>query len=259
MARPLVEAWVIGWSENTEEYAASVEKLCNVPTRVLRLYNHETVALNRALNLCQSPYCWQLFSDDTIIYPETPHIMAEWMQSHPKVAVMCPNREGEPRYTPYREPYRKYLADNTAMLVRVLSGLRFDESFEFTGWSDLDFGLQAEWFGYEVHVETRVSMVKAHTAYGSWSSYRRAVGARNRLLLEAKWYWIGRAHWQGLTHYNESQANIGQHIPTIYELCCWSNDELDAFCNSVDHEHPIIRLQNGHNPGNREWAWPISR
>lgn len=252
--RYLVEAFVQTWREDADVYAEQVSRLCGVPVRILHMYDHESKVINQALEQCEALYCWILSGGrEEIVYPQTAQIMAEWMEGHPKIAVMLPNREGE---RPHGQPYRKYLADSTAMMVRVAAGLRWDNELEFSGWGDLDFGLEVEYRGYEVWVETRISVIKDATNYGRWSSYRKAVGARNRLLLEAKWYWVGRAMWSGLTFYNETQARPGQHIPTIYELCCWSNDELDAFCDSVDHEHPIIRLQDGDNPGNRDWQWP---
>lgn len=253
----MVDAFVLSWSDDAYEYAEAVRALCHVPTTVFRMYSHEVAVLNYVLANCRAPYCW-LLTDEKIVYPETPHLMAEWMDAHKEVAVMVPNREGEPPGTPCKTPYRKYLADNTAMMVRTEAGLRFDREYPFTGWSDLDFGLEAEYQGYEVHVETRASVVKGMTPYGAWSSYRRAVNARSRLLLEAKWYWIGRRDWRGIDTYNQ-HCEPGRRIPTVYEMFCWSNEELDAFCGSVNHEHPQIQKGIDGRAGNEDWKWPITR
>lgn len=256
----LVEGWVLSWADDAEAYAGRIEKLCRIKCSVLKMYADETSVLNTALSMCASPYCW-LLTNEQVTYPETPHVMVEWMQGHDDVGVMCPNREGEPPGTPRALPYRKYLADNTAIMVRRSVGARFDDDFKFTGWSDLDYGLEVEWRGYAVQIETRVSVIKGMTPYGSWSSYRRAINAANRLLLEAKWYWVGRKAWRSHAYYNRYQAHILNlpRIPTIYELCCLSNDELDAFCDSVNHEHPQIQKGIDGRAGNEDWKWPNTR
>jgi len=253
-----VEAWV--QSQDEEEatrFSEFVQDFCGVPAHPICDLDHESNVLNKAIALCKTDFIWLLTPDVELLFPETPRIMADWLKEHPEVGVLCPNREGEAPYTGGRWPYNKYLADNTAILYRRSVGARFDPDFIFAGWSDLDFGEEVKWRGYKVQVETRVSVRKKFTAYGSWSSFRSAVNARNRLVLEAKWYWVGRDRWHGVQHYNQDCRVLpDRRIPGMFELSWWSEDRLNAFTKSVDHEHPQIRLRGGDDPGNLNWRLP---
>jgi hypothetical protein len=251
-----VEAWVISWNEKeAQEYAEHIENFCDVPIAILSERNHETILLNIAILACRADYIWFLKPDIDLIFPDTVFLMAKWMDEHPDVGVLCPNREGEPHYVGGRWPFDKYLADNTAILYRKSVGARFDPEFFFTGWSDLDFGEEVRYRGFRVQVDPRTSVLKHPTPYGSWSSFRRAYNARNRLLLEAKWWWVGRENWQGIDHYNK-KAPPEVRIPTMFELAWWSEDRLNAFADSVNHEHPQILLDAGMGAGNEKWRIP---
>jgi len=253
----MIEAWI--QSQNEEEarqFARHVQESCDVEAHIMCDLGHEPVVLNRIIDLCQSEFVWFLTPDVELIYPETPHIMAEWMKDHPTVGVLCPNREGEAPYTGGRWPFDKYLADNTAILYRKSVGAYFDPDFIFAGWNDLDFGNEVEYRGFTVQVDPRISVKKIFTAYGSWSSFRNAYNARNRLVLEAKWYWVGRDKWQGVDAYNRNCA-LEERIPGMFELSWWAEERLNAFTASVDHEHPQIRLTGGDDPGNLKWQMPV--
>ena len=252
----MLEAWV--QSQNKQqaiEYAQHIRDFCAVPAYPITDLDHETVVLNKAIDSCQEEFLWFLTPDVDLIYPDTPVLMAEWMKAHPQVGVVCPNREGEQPYTGGRWPFNKYLADNTAILYRMSVGARFDNDFIFAGWNDLDFGLEVEWRGYSVQVDPRISVNKHFTTYGSWSSFRSAVNARNRLVLEAKWYWNRRDNWQGVDAYNAT-APEDRRIPHMCELSWWSEERLNALTASVNHEHPQIMLTGGDDPGNRGWRMP---
>jgi len=252
----MIEAWVQSQDrEEAEEFARHVESFCNVQTYVMCDLDHEPNVLNQCIDYCQSEFLWFLTPDVELIYPDTPRLMADWMKDHPTVGVLCPNREGEPPYTGGRWPFCKYLADNTAILYRTCVGARFDPEFIFAGWNDLDFGNEVVWRGYKVQVDPRISVKKRFTPYGEWSGFRRAVNARNRLVLEAKWYWGFRDKWQGVEHYNE-KCPPEKRIPSMFELSWWSEERLNALTESVDHEHPQIRLRGGDDPGNLEWRLP---
>lgn len=252
----MIEAWVQSQNEKeARDYADYVQDFCGVPSHPICDLGHESDVLNKAINLCQSDYVWFLTPDVELLYPETPMQAQEWMKCHPTVGVICPNREGEPRYVGGRWPYDKYLADNTAIIYCKEVGAYFDPDFMFAGWNDLDFGYEVEYRGFKVQVDPRTSVRKSFTAYGSWSSFRRAYNARNRLVLEAKWYWVGRDRWQGVEAYNET-ASRERRIPGLFELNWWSEERLEALTVSVNHEHPQIMLRGGNDPGNLDWRLP---
>lgn len=245
-------ACVIDWNEKRgAESITKIQELCDCPGFVISEYNHETVLLNKAIERCQNDYLWFLTSDLEIMYPETPHLMVEWMEAHPEVGAMIPNREGE-RHVGGFSPYKKYLEDGTALMYRMSVGSSYDEEFVFTGWSDLDFGGAIEQAGYEIWVDPRTCVNKHPTPYGSWTSFRGAYNARNRILLEAKWCWAGPDKWQGVNDWNEN--NPTRRIPTIYELAFWDEQTLTRFAESVCMEHPQILFKDGQGTGNEGWT-----
>lgn len=247
-----VVAVMADWDNGAEEYAEKLTKFCGVETLVVPGYDHEPVVLNRAIEQADGDYVWFTDVDDTIIYPDTAHVLATFLDRYPQVGVACPHREGEPRGT--NQPYVWYLEDNTCTMYRKSVGARFDPDFFFTGWNDLDFGEEVKHLGFQVVKYGLISVQKSHTAYGSWSKFRSAYNARNRLLLEAKWYWVGIDKWVDVDYYNKEQAKAGQQIPTMFELAWWSEEKLDKFAASVDMEHPQIYQMDGKGPGNENWS-----
>lgn len=248
------QACVIDWNEKRgAEHLTKIQLMCDCPGFVISEYNHETVLLNKALDRCQSDYLWFLTSDLEIMYPETPHLMVEWMENHPEIGAMIPNREGE-RHVGGFSPYKKYLEDGTALMLKMSVGARYDEEFLFTGWSDIDLGGTIERLGYEVWVDPRTCVLKHPTPYGSWSAFRSAYNARNRLLLEAKWYWSQSVGgWGGIEDWNASFPS--RRIPTIYELAFWDEQRLMRFATSVNMEHSQILIKDGQDSGNTDWRW----
>lgn len=212
--------------------------------------DHETKILNHALDLCELDYAY-FVTDEEIIYPETVRWMAEWLDEHPDVGLIRPNIEGEPRNFGGYEPYDKYLSDGTSIIIRKSTGVRFDEEFLFTGWSDLDIGEEMMHQGFKVQVDPRTSVLKQPTHYANFSTFRKGYNARNRLLLEAKWYWCGRDDWQGVDEWNKQNPIMA--IPTIFELAWWSDQRLEDFAESVNMEHPQILIKDGQDSGNTDW------
>lgn len=253
---PTFTACVIDWDANRgRDFAFDIETKCGCPVIIISDYNHETVLLNRAIDICEHKfeYLWFLTSDLEIMYPETPHLMIDYMQRNPEVGAMMPNREGE-RYVGGHGPYKKYLEDGTALMYRMSVGARYDEELLFTGWSDLDFGGEIEKAGYEIWVDPRTCVNKHPTPYGSWSAFRIAYNARNRLILEAKWYWCGRGKWAGVESWNVN--NPERRIPTVFELAFWDEQRLERFAKSVNMEHPQILIKDGQDSGNINWRCP---
>lgn len=249
--KPLIFHWN---NQIALDYVDYIKQECDLDALVISMIDHETRVLNYGLDQCEGyDYAWLLTPDLIISYPETPYQMAEWLDEHPDVAVLIPNREGEPRNFGGFEPYDKYLADGTAMIFRLSIGIRFDEEFIFTGWSDLDFGNEVEYQGYKVQVDPRTSVIKRATPYGSWSSFRAAYNARNRLLLEAKWHWAGRDGWRGVENWNEQ--NPERKIPSMFELAWYSETRLDKFAEGVNMEHPQILIKDGQDSGNVDWEF----
>ncbi|MBD3260192.1 MAG: hypothetical protein GF334_00680 [Candidatus Altiarchaeales archaeon] len=247
-----IQGVVPDWNNGAKEYAAKISDFCDIDVFTVPGFDHEPNVLNKAIDQCEADYLWFLHVDDEILYPETAHELAEFLDANPTVGVTCPNREGEPRG--FRQPFKWYLADNTCVMYRKSVGVQFDSDFVFTGWNDLDFGESVINAGYDVAIYGLLSVLKHPTPYGSWSSFRNAYNARNRLLLEAKWWWIGIDFWQGVDYYNQHQATKTTKIPTMFELAWWSEDKLTKFAESVDMEHPQIYIRNDQQPGNADWS-----
>jgi hypothetical protein len=258
----MLKAAIISWdAEKARQF--NIDLIVRFPvlqgnTLTVSGFDHEVKLLNYAIEYLadSADYIWFLTPDLEFIYEDTVDTMVAWMDKHPDVGVLCPNREGEPRFFAGRIPYDKYLQDNTAIVYRTSVGARFDPEFIFTGWNDLDFGEEVMHRGYKVQIEPRVSVRKHPTKYGSWSAFRRAYNARNRLLLEAKWYWVGRGDWAGVDAYNR-RCKPDCRIPTMFELAWWPEDVLNRFADSVNHEQPRILLKDGQGTGNENWRFTI--
>jgi hypothetical protein len=223
-------------------------------------YEYEAKVINEAIETCKfyggstAKYMWYVEPDvDVSRFPDTPGVMASYLDNNPSTALIRPNREGE---DPISRVYKKYLDDGTAWMFRLSSPVRWDPDFIYTGWGDLDFSNAIE---HEHELPTLYelrSVVKRFTSYGSWSTYRNAYGARNRLLLEAKWYWVGIEDWMGVDHYNAEIAAHHERIPGAIELAGWSEEMHNQFVASVDLEHPQIRIPQKGHPGNVGWHIP---
>jgi DNA-binding Lrp family transcriptional regulator len=250
----LVQAAIFHWDvERARKYAKYVQEATGVDTFLVTDKNHETILLNQAIDMCDAPYLWFLTPDVALPYLDILDRLLQVMKEFPQVGVVLPNRQNDVGVGG-NIPYKKYLADGTAMLYRVECGMWFDEEFIFTGWNDLDFGLMLEANDYEVWVDPRTAVHKQETSYGSWSSHRRAYNAANRLHLEAKWYWH-EGEWPGLKIYNEFCPK-DKRIPTAFDLAWWSEERLNAFADSVkEMEHPQILIKDGGHSGNIDWEF----
>jgi len=249
-----IQAFCPYWGDQkTVEFINKIEKMCQVEVKAGNGFDHEPVILNKMIDRCEAKYLWFLDIDDIIIYPETPYLLADYLDANPSVGVVMPDVSSEKPN--WRQPENWYLRDGTCMMYRMECGAKFDTDFVFTGWNDLDFGEEVIWRGYEVHLPHNVSVNKGATSYGSWSNFRQAYNARNRLLLEAKWYWVGRGNWLGIDAYNIACDPL-KRIPTMFELAWWSEEYLLKFAHSVNMEHPYILLKDGQGTGNETWRLP---
>lgn len=248
--RGTVQAFVPYWGDNAPDFAEYVQELCDIPVGIVRGFNHEPKVLNEMIRYCDTDYLWFIHPDDQILDSRTPYTLAEYLDDNPQVGAVLPDVSGEQPY--WRKPESWYLKDNTCTMYRMSVGAKFDEDFIFTGWNDIDFGEEIIRRGFEVHLPHNVSVLKNNTSYGSWSSFRSAYNARNRLLLEAKWYWVGIERWGGVAVYNTVCADDRQ-IPTMFELGWWAEERLNSFADSVMMEHPQILLKDGQGTGNENW------
>ena len=248
-----IQAFVPYWGDDATDFAEYIQDFCDISVGIVRGFDHETSVLNQMIYYCDTDYLWFIHPDDKIIDRNTPHVLAEYLDDNPKVGAVLPDVSGEQPY--WRKPESWYLKDNTCTMYRMSVGAKFDKDFIFTGWNDLDFGEEIIWNSYEVHLPHNTSVLKGNTQYGSWSSFRSAYNARNRLLLEAKWYWVGRGKWDNVDVYNVT-CDKDRCIPTMFELAWWSEETLNRFANSVNMEHPQILLKDGQGTGNENWRLP---
>lgn len=233
---PDIEIWVLGWDKKAVvRQCQQAAQLIGDDKRVFWLcrHDHEAAVQNEALDRCRAKYWHMLHTDVQIPHTEYLRVMYEYMEEHPKVGLIRPNREGEAAQM-HLSPYPKYW-DGIAPLYRMEVGAWFDEEFIFTSYQDLDFGYEVEYRGYEVLVDPRVSVNHPRTAYASKPSFYFAYCARNHLLLDVKWQRVGRAGWKGVEWYNEQVWEAGR-IPTMFELASYSQDELKLFTDSVESE-----------------------
>ena len=122
-----IQLAVPDWDNGATEYAKKIALFCGLQhILVVRGFDHEPIVLNKMIDQCTTDYLW-ILTDDQIINPKTPYLLAEYLDRNPEVGVVVPDREEEPP----RTPEQWYLADNTAIMYRVSVGARFDEEFFF--------------------------------------------------------------------------------------------------------------------------------
>lgn len=266
-----VQAAILHWDKNqAKAYAQYIQHDFRIETFLITGKDHETILCNQAIDQCKAEFLWFLTPDIKLPHPGVLDSILDVMTIKPEIGVVLPNRQNDIGVGG-KEPYKKVLENGTAQLYRMSVGARFDKEFIFTGWNDLDFGNEVERRGYEVWVDPRTA-VEHFTAYGSWSAFRNAYDARNRLLLEAKWYWpeawagsltdgqhwpqveMQERNWRGLETYNQTCAP-NRRIPTIFELAWWSTEKLQAFVASVEMEHPYILVAHNGLSGNTDWTF----
>jgi len=248
-----IEIWVLGWDKAAAvKQCERAAKLVGDDRRVhwLCRYDHEPAVQNYALEHCHSKYWHFLHTDVQIPHPHYLEEMYEYMEAHPGVGLIRPNREGE-RCNMAAHPHRKYW-DGIAPLYRMSVGARFDEDFIFTQSQDLDFGYEVDYLGYQVLVDPRVSVNHSWTAYGAKPPFYFGYAARNHLLLDVKWRKVGRKDWKGLEWYN-GQVSLGERIPTMFELAGYSREQLQMFSDSVETEMWEFKKDTG----NLTWQNPV--
>jgi hypothetical protein len=246
-----VVAAVFGWGD-CSQYVEFVKDRFHIDAIHVQKLDHEPRVLNHALSTISCRYIWILTPDVELYDPRTLNSLKEVLDGDDEIGVVAPNRERDPLVGGHT-PYEKYLQDGTAILYRRSIGVLYDEEFIFTGWNDVDFGESIQAAGYKCYVDPRVAVAKTPTPYGSWTSFRGGYNARNRLLLEAKWWWVN--DWRGTKWFNETYP--AQRIPTQFELAWWDEQRLTRFAESVNMEHPQILIKDGQNSGNVGWSWEV--
>lgn len=248
-----VEVWVLGWDR--EAALAQCERAAKLAGGARRIrwlcrYDHEPAVQNYALEHCHAKYWHMLHPDVQIPHIDYLKVMYDYMEAHPDVGLIRPNREGEPRNMA-AHPHPKYW-DGIAPLYRIDAGARFDENFIFTQYQDLDFGYEVEYCGYQVLVDPRVSVNHPWSAYGEKSAFYYAYASRNHLLLDIKWRKVGRSNWKGARWYN-AQVSFAERIPTMFELAGLSAGQLQAFSDSIETELWEFKKDTG----NLTWQNPV--
>lgn len=256
--------WVLGWNETGNDGLAerlrawgkvpNVFTYCNYGGGEPENYNH----CIRESERMGFQYIMALDSDVEIIHTETIPAMYEWINTHEKAGSIRPWRKGEPAQSQHYPPEVKYVEDSTAMLWRIGIGVYMDEEFAYTGWCDLDLGLQLEQSGYQNYNDRRYPVM--HNMDGSNSHSRssvlQAIKKRNKLLLDFKWYKVGIKNWRGVDSYNRS-VPIDERIPTVNQIVAMSNESQELFQQSVSPEHAQIWHKDGRVNPNLSWRNPL--
>jgi len=162
--------------------------------------------------------------------------------------ISC-NREGE-KPNP-RGAVVDWYNDSPAPIFRKVKGVRFDTDFIFTGWQDVDIGLQYEAHGYRVVRDRRTSINHEFADFGAKTTFYHVWNHRNKLLMDIKWH-IGHNDWKGVDAYNKTQPDE-KKIPTLYDLAGFSEQQSKLFCESIETE--MTRFIHGDNP-NHSWRRP---
>lgn len=196
-------------------------------------------------------------SDVSFLHRETIPKMYEWMEKTPNAGSIRPWRKGE-RPEPYVLPEEKYIDDSTATMFRLGIGAYMDEEFVYTGWADLDLGVEIESLGYKNYNDRRYPV--SHNMDGSnrhsQSSIIQAIKKANKLRLDFKRYKVGINNWKGTKAYNDS-VSPEERIPTMNQLVYYSDEDQKLFQESVSPEHHQIWVKDGHINPNLTWKNPV--
>jgi hypothetical protein len=254
--------WVTGWGNN-EAFAERLKKEHELP-RVFTYQNFgagEAENYNRMIESSERlGFRFILVTDTDVEFPhqETIPKMYEWLRDNDKAGSIRPWRNGEPAQSAHYPPDKKYVEDGTAMMWRLRTGMYYDEEFLFTGWLDLDAGNELEHLGYTNYSDRRWPVLHDRAGSNSHvhSSFLNAAKKRNKLILDFKWYLVGRDRWEGADRYNAS-VSVERRIPTINQLAAYSNVQQDIFGQSISPEHHQIWVKDGHENPNLVWMNPL--
>ena len=249
-----VEAGVYSWDERANEVMArTLRERCGIE-KVATLYMkaHEPQVLNAMLDRATADYVLIMHAGIEIMHDNFAQVMYDFMEETPDAGIISPNREGEPRQggVPGHWWY-----DGTAGLFRRCD-IRFDTDFVFSQWADLDVGLEYQHQGFTVWRDPRISVRYDFRPFGSRSAFYHSYAARNKLLLDTKWYGVGREEWRGVDVYNAGVPPEGQ-IPSIFDLAWYGEEELKVFADSVELELHWILTGAGRENSNLAWKNPV--
>lgn len=254
--------WVTGWGDN-ESLAERLRTWGKIP-HVITYQNFgagESTNYNHMIHLSESQgYRFILVTDTDVnfLHDQTIPKMYEWLRDNNEAGSIRPWRNGEPAQSAHYPPEKKYVEDGTAMMWRLKTGMYYDEEFLFTGWSDLDAGNELEYRGYANYNDRRYPVLHDRAGSNShvYSSFLNAAKKRNKLILDFKWHLVGRERWAGVECYNSS-ASLEKRIPTINQLASYSNEQQEAFGQSVSPEHHQIWVKDHHDNPNLVWMNPV--
>lgn len=252
--------WVIGWGDNdplAEKFRAwgvpHVFTFCDRYHGESENYNHcfrESERLGFQFILITD-------SDVDFRHQQTIPEMYKSIVDHSDWGSIRPWRQGE-NPVPYYPIEQKYMEDGTAAIWRLNTGAYCDEEFLFTGWMDYDLGNEMQYRGYKNMNDRRYPVF--HNMRGSNSHSKspilQAAKKRNKLILDVKWWVVGRENWRGVEAYNQS-VPVEKRIPTFPEMLYWSPEECETFQQSVSVEHHDIWLKDGHENPNFVWLNPL--
>jgi hypothetical protein len=256
--------WVMGWNKVGNEHLAHrlrtwgevphVETYCNYGAGEAQNYNYAI----RTSEAQGYGYILIVDADVEFIHPETIPEMYKWLTENPKAGSIRPWRKGEAAQSAHYPPPVKYVDDGTAMMWRLRTGMYYDEEFQFTGWSDLDAGLELEHLGYLNYNDRRYPVMHDMTGSNSHvhSSALNALKKRNKLILDFKWFKVGREKWQGVEAYNDS-VTVEYQIPTVNQIIAMPNESQEIFGQSISPEHHQIWVKDSHEDPNLVWMNPL--
>lgn len=249
-----LEAWVYSWDEEANQRMATVlRERCGVAkVRTLNMKAHEPQVLNAMLDAATNDYVLIMHAGIEVLHDNFVQVMYDFMVENPSAGLISPNREGEP-YQPSLRPKAWWYDGVAGIFLRC--GIRFDEEFLFSQWADLDVGLAYQGQGLTVWRDPRISVRYKFRDFGSRSAFYHAYSARNKVLLDLKWFQYGADSWQGVEEYNAGVPEE-MRIPTMFDLATYRRQELEMFAESVALElHWFLIADGGQNP-NLDWKNP---
>ena len=250
-----LEAGVYSWDNTANErQMQALHGRCGIKrVRAVNIKDHEPKVLNYILDKACADFVLIMHSGIEILQDDFALKMYQFMLDTPNVGLVSPNREGEPPQ-PHARPRQWWYDGIAGMFYR--DGVRFDEDFIFSQWADVDIGLEYRHQGFSVWRDPRVSVRYSFRDFGERSAFYHAYSARNKLLLDTKWYRVGRGNWKGVAAYNESVSER-QRIPTQFELAWHRQRELEVFAGSVESELHWILTDGGKENPNLAWENPV--
>jgi len=250
-----LEAWVYGWDEVANQHLATVlRERCGVDkVGTENMKAHEPQVLNAILDRATSDYVLIMHAGIEVLSYNFVELMYDFMVENPSAGLISPNREGEP-YQPNLRPKKWWYDGVSGVFLRC--GVRFDEEMIFSQWNDVGIGLEYQRQGLTVWRDQRVSVRYQFRDFGSRSDFYHSYAARNKLLLDTKWYLVGGDFWPGVEKYNASVPEE-MRIPTMFDLATYRTQELEMFAESIETELHFFLCQDGGKNPNLTWENPV--